>query len=153
MSGLQPTTSLPASEGTSTSEKSSEQTLPVTISRDNLGRFVRGVSGNPNGKPVGAKNRISFIKHAIEEALVRDIADEANAIILQAITLAKQGDTDMIKFVLGEVLKDVRKGGVEDEDLLRGAKTVHVQITQYVGQQQARPEDALEGEYEPLEHP
>lgn len=155
MSGLPqtlsgPETTLPASE-----EAPSQESFPTpaTITRDNLGRFVKGVSGNPKGKPLGTKHRISFIKHAIEEALVRDLAEDAAAIMAKALDQAKAGDTDMIKFVLGDLLKDVRKGGVEDEDNLRGAKIVQVSITQYVGQAKAAPEDAVDGEYEPLEHP
>ena len=133
----------------------SESSLPASIDRNSLGQFVRGVSGNPKGKPVGSRNRISFIKHAIEEAIVRDIAEDASTIIRNAIEQAKAGDPDMIKFVLGELLKDVRKGGGEiDEDLLRGAKTVHVEITQYVGQASASPgHDAVDGEFTPVEHP
>jgi hypothetical protein len=137
-------TSLPASQAAS---------APSEISRDNLGRFVKGVSGNPKGKPIGSRNRINIIKHAIEEAIIRDVAEEATLIIEQALMQAKAGDPDMIKFVLGELLKDVRKGAPdEDEDLLRGGKRVTVNITQYFGDEGgAQNNDALEGDFTPVE--
>lgn len=31
--------------------------------RDEKGRFIEGVSGNPKGKPLGTKNKFSFVKY------------------------------------------------------------------------------------------
>ena len=36
--------------------------------RNSIGRFVQGSSGNPNGRPVGSKNKFTTLKAAFIEA-------------------------------------------------------------------------------------
>ena len=36
--------------------------------RNSIGRFVQGSSGNPNGRPVGSKNKFTTLKSASIEA-------------------------------------------------------------------------------------
>ena len=36
--------------------------------RNSIGRFVEGSSGNPNGRPVGSKNKFTTLKSAFIEA-------------------------------------------------------------------------------------
>lgn len=98
----------------------------VTVTRDNLGKFVKGVSGNPKGKPKGSKARTTIIKQAMEEALTRDAAENFTAIVDQAIEMAKSGDKDMIKFVLGDVLKEARRADTDEEE---SRKIGNIQIT------------------------
>ena len=40
-----------------------ENTGEVQETRDEAGRFIKGVSGNPDGKPKGAKNKFSFVRY------------------------------------------------------------------------------------------
>lgn len=40
-----------------------ENTGENQVERDNKGRYVEGVSGNPAGKPKGAKNKFSFVNY------------------------------------------------------------------------------------------
>jgi len=96
------------------------------IQRDNLGKFAKGVSGNPAGKPKGSKARTTIIKQAMEEALTRDAAANFNEIVDQAISMAKAGDKDMIKFVLGDVLKEARRMESDEEE---SKKIGAIQIT------------------------
>ena len=35
--------------------------------RNSIGRFVEGLSGNPNGRPVGSKNKFTTLKNAFIE--------------------------------------------------------------------------------------
>ena len=37
--------------------------------RNSIGRFVEGSSGNPNGRPVGSKNKFTTLKNAFIETL------------------------------------------------------------------------------------
>ncbi len=87
-----------------------------SITRNELGQFVKGVSGNPQGRTKGSKNRTLLIKQAMEEALLRDSAEAFNDIVDQAITLAKGGDKDMIRFVLGDLLKEARRSEADEDD-------------------------------------
>ena len=36
--------------------------------RNSIGRFVQGASGNPNGRPVGSKNKFTTLKSAFIDA-------------------------------------------------------------------------------------
>ena len=36
--------------------------------RNSIGRFVQGSSGNPNGRPVGSKNKFTTLKSAFIDA-------------------------------------------------------------------------------------
>lgn len=54
------------------------------------GRFKPGQSGNPAGKPKGARNKATML---IEELL----DGEANAIGRKAVEMAKNGDTTAIR--------------------------------------------------------
>ena len=35
--------------------------------RNSIGRFVEGSSGNPSGRPVGSKNKLTTLKNAFTE--------------------------------------------------------------------------------------
>jgi hypothetical protein len=114
---------------------SNELTKPPStelISRDNLGKFVAGVSGNPAGRPRGSKNRTVIMKQAMEEALTREVSGEFLAILQTAINLALGGDKDMIKLVLNDFMKEVRRADVGDGDD-GGPKTIEISISQYFG--------------------
>lgn len=83
------------------------------VKRDDKGRFVKGFSGNPAGKPKGIKHRSTQIKQLIDASLADMLLDEFIPVMEEAIKLAKQGDRQMIKFVLGDLLNEVRKHNEE----------------------------------------
>ena len=116
------------------------------ITRDNLGKFAKGVSGNPKGRPKGSKSRTVLIKQAIEEALSRNLAEDANEIIEQAVTMAKSGDKDMIKFLLGDVVKEVRRAETEEEEGKKIGK-IEIHFSPYTGPDNNAVKDVLDGEY------
>lgn len=137
------------------SKKPSESSdLPVEneeqrIERDNLGRFVAGVSGNKLGRPKGSKNRTTVMKQAMEEALTRDLAGEFAELTKVAFQMAKEGDKDMLKFLLGDVMKEVRKTEVEEDKL--NLKDVEVSITQYFGDAaKTAARDAVDAEFKEI---
>jgi hypothetical protein len=81
----------------------------VISERDDKGRFVKGQSGNPAGRAVGVRSKTTEVKEYIENALANRLQDEAAEILDKAVQLAKNGDQAMIKFLLGDVLAEVRR--------------------------------------------
>jgi hypothetical protein len=119
------------------------------IDRNNLGQFTRGVSGNPAGKPKGSKSRTTIIKQAMEEALTRDAAVAFNDIVTVAIDLARGGDKDMIKFVLGDVLKEARRMESDEEDSKKIGK-IEISFSPFAGVP-GNAEKAIEAEFTEVE--
>jgi hypothetical protein len=142
---------LPSSNGETTSGAltSGETSDTSLIERDHLGRFVAGTQGNPKGRPVGSKNRTHHIKQAIEEAMARDNAEAIPEIMQKAVDLARDGDKDMIKFVLGDFMKEVRGVPNDEDEASRGPRSVKVNITQYFGPDKDEKDvnPPIEGEY------
>ena len=58
--------------------------------------FRPGESGNPNGRPVGARNRVSALAQRLMD-------DNAEPVILALIKAAKSGDVSAIRVVLERI--------------------------------------------------
>ena len=61
------------------------------------GRFPRGVSGNPAGRPQGALNKTTLACQALLEG-------ESEAITRKAVELAKKGDIQALRLCLDRIL-------------------------------------------------
>ena len=133
------------------SEKKQTDLVPLenddneVISRGNLGHFIKGVSGNPKGRPKGSKSRTIIMKQAMEEALTRDAAKNFSEIVNQAIEMAKAGDKDMIKFVLGDVLKEARRADPDEEESRKIGK-IEITFAPFTGNT-SRAEKVIEAEF------
>lgn len=134
-----------------------EPALPATdanvrITRDNLGRFVKGVSGNVDGRPAGARNRAKLVAQFIEEALLNEFADDALAILAQAVKLAKEGDPQMIRMLLTDMVGKVARTEIADDAATKHRAPVQVQInlTHFTGEQ-AKPPTTIEGQFTQVE--
>jgi hypothetical protein len=68
------------------------------------GKFVKGVSGNPTGRPKGSKNKITLMKLALEGELRAQMKPHMAEILAAAIQKAKDGDPAMIKLLLDKTL-------------------------------------------------
>jgi hypothetical protein len=84
--------------------QSQEQNTTPVVRDDSTGRFLKGVSGNPNGRPKGSKNKVTMLKLMVEEAVREDNADKmlqvANLIVNQAL----EGDKDSQKLVWASIM-------------------------------------------------
>jgi hypothetical protein len=87
-------------------------------------KFEPGVSGNPNGRPKGSKNKITALKENAE-LLLREASTEQDLkeVYQMALTLAKAGDRSMIKLVLE---LNMSKG--TSQDTSTGAEKVQINI-------------------------
>ena len=70
---------------------------PENAGQKQTGRFQKGKSGNPAGKPRGARNRTTL---AMEELL----DGEADAIVRKAIERAKEGDGVALRMCLERIV-------------------------------------------------
>ena len=89
----------------SSTENSDTTSQETSLVRDtSTGRFLKGISGNPNGRPKGSKNKVTMLKLMVEEAVREDNADKmlqvANLIVNQAL----EGDKDSQKLVWASIM-------------------------------------------------
>lgn len=98
------------------------------VTRDDKGRFVKGYSGNPAGKPKGVKHRATLIKETMDAAMADMLHEEFIEVMEVAIREAKKGDKQMIKLLLGDFLAEVRKA--QGDEKQRG-NTVQINISNY----------------------
>ena len=96
--------------------------------RDDQGRFPKGVSGNPLGRPVGSKNRAIVLREKIDVALLDEVVSDGEFIkVLEAMLLkAKNGDVQAAKLILKDIagIRDDSKKG-------SGPRTINVLIENY----------------------
>jgi hypothetical protein len=79
--------------------------IPVVFVRSmtqkkNDGQFKPGESGNPSGRPKGAKNQITLLKESLELALRTQSEPRMGEILDKAMELALQGDRTMLKLLI-----------------------------------------------------
>ena len=66
---------------------------PANSQRDQAGRFLPGISGNPAGKPLGAR-------HGVTRAVERLLEGQHEALTQKAISKALEGDTVALRLCL-----------------------------------------------------
>ena len=82
------------------------------MSRPSKGRFKKGESGNPSGRPKGARNQITLLRQSLELDLREQSKEHLPAVLMAAIELAKAGDRQMIKLLLD---LHMSKGAAEEQ--------------------------------------
>jgi hypothetical protein len=125
-------------------------TRDKTPARRKNGTFLPGSTGNRQGRPKGSKNRITLLKHAMEQQLREQMEGDMAEVVKQMMTLAKQGDKDMIKLA---VQLHVSKAGSTDE---KDAKDkVEININSDAPPEirsSSTPPEAIEAEFEEINH-
>jgi hypothetical protein len=66
------------------------------------GQFARGASGNPGGRPPGARNKAALAAEAL-------LAGEAEALTRKAVELALSGDLIALRLCLERILPPVKE--------------------------------------------
>lgn len=89
-----------------------------------ISRWKPGQSGNPAGRPKGAKNKITFMKLALEGELRAQIKDHMADILAIAIQKAKEGDSSMIKLLLDKTMATSK--AADDEEM--GKEKIQINI-------------------------
>lgn len=69
------------------------------------GRWVKGQSGNPNGRPKGRKNYLTEIQQNLEIAVRENLkADDIVKIVTKLVDMAKLGDVKAAKIILDKII-------------------------------------------------
>lgn len=87
------------------------------VARRPISRWKPGQSGNPAGRPKGAKNKITYMKLVLEGELRTQIKDHMADILAIAIDKAKEGDTSMIKLLLDKTMPTSKAS--DDEEVTK----------------------------------
>lgn len=64
------------------------------------GKFEKGKSGNPKGRPKGSKNAITLLRQSLELQLREQAAPDMSGVLQKAVELALEGDRSMIKLLM-----------------------------------------------------
>ena len=72
--------------------KEENQDKPI---RDSKGRFPKGVSGNPTGRPLGARSLTAMLRHRIEE-----YPERAQEMLDNLINMARAGDLRAVEIIM-----------------------------------------------------
>jgi hypothetical protein len=98
---------------------------PGSGERESNGRFAPGFSGNPNGRPKGARNKTTMMVEALVDG-------EADLLTRKILAKALEGDTTALRFCVARLLAPRRDRPVEfdlpevatAEDAVRAARMV-----------------------------
>ncbi len=77
------------------------ETLPAA----NSGRFVKGQSGNPAGRPPNDKNKLSNLRKSLEVAVLEHVSvEKVKRIINKVVERAENGDMRAAKLILDKLV-------------------------------------------------
>ena len=68
-----------------------------------MSKFKKGQSGNPAGRPMGSRNKMTVLAEKLFDEKLFGEDKKADAIITKAIELAESGDTACIRLCLDRI--------------------------------------------------
>lgn len=95
------------------------------VQRDEKGRFPKGTSGNPLGRPKGSRNKTTLIREMLDEVALGEVAREYVDVVHAMIRQAKKGDVAAAKFI-----KEIANIANEEEKKA-GGKSIQVYIENF----------------------
>ena len=118
-----------------------EQGATTGVVRSDDGRFVKGVSGNPVGRPEGKKNIITGLKQDLEIAVREHLsADTIKDIIDAMVTEALNGSVGAAKLLLDKAVSNAKD--VDDVQREGGGFVIEIRnltLTTQPGETQEKP--------------
>ena len=110
-----------------TSEATTTSIQVRTPERRKRGLWKKGESGNPKGKPKGAKNKLTLYREAVLLKQEKNLLDNLPQVLDVVIEKSLQGDMVAAKMFLERVLQAKKIADEHAED--KGPPTVVVNIT------------------------
>ena len=104
--------------------------------RNAKGQYIAGKSGNPEGRPKGSKNRITFLKMATEEAWRERNQERLDTVLDMILGEALDGDKAARKMIFDAI---VSKANVA-EDKAAGNKQ-EIKVHRMIVNQGEKPEE------------
>ena len=87
------------------------------VTRSTSGQFVKGKSGNPRGRPKGAKNRITDLKEEMELVLREGVDPETlKTILVSMVAEAQSGNVQAAKLILDKFMTNAKTESDRGED-------------------------------------
>lgn len=75
------------------------------------GRFVKGQSGNPQGRPPNTKNKLATLRKELELAVIEHVGiEKVKRIINKVVERAEAGDMRAAKLILDKVVSNAGPG-------------------------------------------
>lgn len=102
-------------------KKNPEKSGTIQEGRDEKGRFIPGISGNPEGKPPGTKNFSTDFDEAVEDIAIEENITKSEArkmLLKKAYYEAKGGNFNFYKDIIDRDYGKVKENvdvGVSDE--------------------------------------
>lgn len=109
--------------------------------------WKKGQSGNPLGRPKGAKGKAAELRKAIEETALTEMSEAMPQLIQQALEMALNGNEAMLKFCIERFIP---KAAVSSEEGNKGLGGIVINV-QSIDQVKAVPNGQsapIEGELE-----
>lgn len=115
----------------------------MTAQRNEKGQFLAGSSGNPVGRPVGARDKIVQQKLALEAAVRENVSSQEISAILNVMAdAAKNGNVAAGKYILDKFISNAKV----EEEVDMGDKGITVVVKNATFQVVGDEPEALEGE-------
>lgn len=102
-----------------------ELVATTEVARNAKGQFPEGVSGNPAGRPLSTRNKITNLKQSLEVAIRENVKAEEIIAIIQTMTLlAIGGNVGAGKLILDKVMSNAKV----EEDTETGDKKITIYV-------------------------
>lgn len=110
-----------------TAEQQVSLTVP-TESRDIDGTYLKGVSGNPAGRPAGSKNIQRQLEDAVREYIVHpDRIRRVRKVLDRLLQKAEDGHVGAAKLLLDKIVPNATPEGEEERDANRNTYVFRIE--------------------------
>jgi DNA-binding protein len=72
--------------------------------RDNRGRIAKGSTGNPRGRPKGAKSKSTVLREACEQGFEQKLRKDFKKVLDSVVDAAVKGDMKAAKMIMDRVI-------------------------------------------------